>query len=887
MTQTIFCPSNHLILDATHCPKCGWERPVNRETGQEAWCPKELGAGLGGPGRHVFAQPAAVRGVAAFPLNNREIVGVSLSDGNVTWRSPLETGLVTRTIVTDGKRLLSCLSDERSIGQAEAGKLVAFDAFSGEMSTLWQADGHQLSPPVVSDQIILIRCSGSGLLAFQSTAKCELAWKASLDTWWALEPFVAGGKVIVADGAAMLGVGKLKAFDLATGKLAWQQDTDGMLKYVPCMLSDTLIYQDGRKRIQALDLVTGQKLWSLEIGQLYTPPLAGEELVYFCRRGTAAKEEPGYYLLQAIEPTSGQERWQAHLPGRVLIPPLCSGSTIYLASEDGRLLAYKDSDGSPLFEQVITDDENPPRSELLLADGLLLAGTYSGRLHALRVSMPSEQPGSPQAHLDCGEFEAAAAAYANKGNFRKAAELYIEPLKDIDKALQLYEHGNLFAEAAKLASAQGLHSQAAGYFELAGNRKKQAQSVLDSGDDLGAAQLYEEIGENKIAAPLFEKAGDLAHALDLYSRLKSLGDITRLSGQVPISLEIIQLLEESGEFEQAARIALENGYLRKAVDLFKRADKPEETLAAMIKLVQKEPEDWVWQELTELARKAGNFNQEALAWEKLGRAEKSADAYQRAAQQMIIVSPGNEIGIADLFRKAEKLFDDAGELHRLQECHKNVIQYGRLPEIIVQGRPREIFEQGQWNILDLKVRNVGNGIARNLVVSVGGDQFAVDTIKGTWHRHALGVGIETRFEIHILHRPERSAGMVPLKLQWEWQDEHGQSYDDFISTSVQVRTRGETPSHATPAEIHYHGTVYQTEKGDILGSGDKLMDDAEKQVGDKVVINRQGVHLSTEGETLPPERHCPKCFMSIEADAKMCIYCGNDLPSPARRRTSK
>ena len=142
MTLSIFCPNNHLILDAPRCPKCGWERPAPTDIGQPLWEPLALGVGLGGPGRHVFARPGAAQGMAVFPSRDREIIGIDISTGKVSWRKRLESGRNTRAVLSGQNRLLTAISDERSLGKSEHGYLAAIDPVSGNMTTLWQAGGH-------------------------------------------------------------------------------------------------------------------------------------------------------------------------------------------------------------------------------------------------------------------------------------------------------------------------------------------------------------------------------------------------------------------------------------------------------------------------------------------------------------------------------------------------------------------------------------------------------------------------------------------------------------------------------------------------------------------------------------------------------------------------
>jgi hypothetical protein len=64
----IFCPNKHLILDASTCPKCGWQRPISGTLGKSLWGPVDLLAGLGGESRDKFANMVSVGKILMLSL---------------------------------------------------------------------------------------------------------------------------------------------------------------------------------------------------------------------------------------------------------------------------------------------------------------------------------------------------------------------------------------------------------------------------------------------------------------------------------------------------------------------------------------------------------------------------------------------------------------------------------------------------------------------------------------------------------------------------------------------------------------------------------------------------------------------------------------------------
>jgi len=84
-------------------------------------------------------------------------------------------------------------------------------------------------------------------------------------------------------------------------------------------------------------------------------------------------------------------------------------------------------------EYAIGNEENPIRTELVVYDGLLLVGTYNGQVSAVQVIPAETRLEPPDGYLQKRDFASAAAALALQGNFRQAAELYAQELKDIYK----------------------------------------------------------------------------------------------------------------------------------------------------------------------------------------------------------------------------------------------------------------------------------------------------------------------------------------------------------------------------------------------------------------------------------------------------------------------
>jgi len=889
---SIFCPNNHLILDALRCQECHWERPLPGDLGEPAWAPVALGAGLGGPGRGVFASPGVAGGMAVFPSREGQLFGVDLNSGQVGWNIHLDTGLMTRSLVPFDNKLVASISDERQLGQAENANLVIIDPDSGAQRTLWESDGHQLSPPVLTDELILLRTSTSELVALSRNAQPHPVWRRPLQAWWALAPFIAGDMILVSDGRPMHGEGELLAFELSDGVQRWKRPTDGLVSRPLTADERVIVLINGRRQLVGLDQGTGETLWEQEYKRVYSPPLMGAESLHLVVRGPAPSGEDGHYLLQSIDPTTGVVEREIPLPASARARVLaCYENTLFLGCDAGCIYAYRASDGKQQWVYPLGSDEDPIRTELVIADGLLIAGTYYGEVVAIRVAKPLLEMESPETFIQRDEFENAAAAFALSGDMRRAAEIYAQELKDHQKAFRLYEHDNLFQQAGELASQLGMHKEAKEYFDNAGNQKAVAEELIRTGDLLGAARIYEQLGELMRAAKLYGEAGDLRRSLDVYKRLKNWGKVIQLLTQVSPVDKDVHDLEDAERYKEAGEAAFSLGLFDRAVKNFEKAGEQERELDALQCAANEKGKNWVFERIAEIGRGKGKFAVEADAWSKLGRPAKAAIAYQRAAQQAERIDASNELGIADLYERARQYYDDIGMNKECQQCLEKIIYYRSLPFIVIEGKTQKAFREGAFNRLDLVLRNVGRGVARNVRVQVGSGRFEVGETASNMLLKNIYPERERQTQIPLRPLLDQVGETVPLIIEWMWQDRDGNNYREQITEYFQVKAKDESQSGGTPQHIEYHfhdqavhaaGERVDVIKGDRI-EGDQIKGDkveAGAQKGDRIEIQRgERASLTIDDTQLTAETgpSCPNCHLPVDPEANFCTACRFDL----------
>jgi outer membrane protein assembly factor BamB len=185
-------------------------------------------------------------------------------------------------------------------------------------------------------------------------------------------PAIAQGTVV-----AGFSSGELNAYRYENGRVLWADAlTRTSISTSVSALSDidaSPVIDRGRVfavgkggRMVSLELVTGQRLWEINVGGISTPWVAGEWV--FVVTDDAR--------LLCIARGSGKVRWATQLPG-----PVLAGDRLILASSQGQLVNVSPADGTV---QSTTKAGGPVLLSPLVADGTLFILTNDGRLTAWR-----------------------------------------------------------------------------------------------------------------------------------------------------------------------------------------------------------------------------------------------------------------------------------------------------------------------------------------------------------------------------------------------------------------------------------------------------------------------------------------------------------------------
>lgn len=881
----IFCPNNHLVLADNTCSKCGWIRSPHSQVGSYHWGPIDLLAGFGGTSIDKLNTFTVIGQTLLFILRSNEIVGVSVEKGQVLGRTALPRGQVIKSVTKANGKAIVTVQDAGSLMDKPIGaSLKEIDFKTTGLEDVFRSESHDISAPLFIDGKIILRESLGRLIAIDHETKA-IIWEQALEGWHSYPLLAVNESVLLIDGNSATGSITIKAFDIKSGHLRWAKEIQNPPMY-PMVGNDETVYINQRKTsLQAISSKTGELRWEFSARRIYTSPVIyGTEIILSIKCA-----EQGYQIISLSNET-GELTKQIPMESSVRYMPILFNNMLYVIDGKGYLAAYDWGSGQLIWKKhVVLEPDVFDAVPKLIGDFIVL-GTYLGKLVAIAVNDPAEKTQSAEELLEKKDFESAAKVFALSGEFAEAATIYLEELKDENRALQLLEYGGFYDEAAEIAFKKAFYSQALDFFRKADNNLGKARTYEAMGDQDRAAQLYEAFGDRMKAADLYEKVGKTQQALQIYIELNCFDDYKRLISQVSFDETYGEQLHQIGDFETAAKWAFDNRqYLNASRDYRQIGKQQSELLALKLHLEQllanNQPVNLaVWQRLAELGEVLEDYAIAGQGWAELDRPEPAGEAFYRHATYLashanedINTIPENEReNIAHYYQLAADSFSEAGQGERQSECENHVRRFLQLPLIIIMiAKTSEGFRELEWNELFLTVKNIGYGRAIDIDFSVDSSRFEVESAeKVALFNLAAGRSIVRKL---FLKPFEGATGrFVPLKIQWTYYDHHKKAYSEDVSQPVGVAKALEETS-MKPVNYHFHNI-------DTLVTG--TVSTLDKSSGDRVEINRQSDNLQAfqvkSGDDVVSIGTNPlsKGMISL---SDVCPHCGG-LKSPIEER---
>ena len=272
------------------------------------------------------------------------------------------------------------------------GELFALNAQSGEI--IWRTKSAVAfsNAPTVRAGRLYVASQDSRLQAY-SVEDGVLLWDHSAIDEGAT--IMGATSAAVNEQAVVAGFnsGEVVALSPVNGQVAWSESLTSRGTQVtplsqlnaivgrPVIDRDRIYVTSHGGRTAAIDLRSGERIWTADIGSIETPWTIGDFVLVISLEGE----------LVALSREQGRVRWMTNLPafkdpddrdGRInYAGPLMAGGRIILASSDGRVLSLDPANGE-LLDTV--DIDAPVSVAPVVADGTLYILSDDGAIIALR-----------------------------------------------------------------------------------------------------------------------------------------------------------------------------------------------------------------------------------------------------------------------------------------------------------------------------------------------------------------------------------------------------------------------------------------------------------------------------------------------------------------------
>jgi len=880
----IFCPSNHLILDQNICDKCGWKRPVLTTNGSALWEIRDFDTGLGGENRDTAVPIIIANNTLILPLKSNELVGINIANGAVKWRRALPAGLQVTGFANAYQQVVVSLQDVRSLMESDRfGSLYQLNTKDGSLNLIWKAPSHSINSVVSSGDHFVIRCSNNVIYGLNQSDPQQIDWQIKTLSWIPLPILQQKELIFFVDGSRLSGKGFVNCFNQSTKALVWQADlSHGVPGFPTTLYQEYLFVVDGTQSIKAFETKSGKLVWEQSISQIYSPPGVQDGVLALAVRGNLEKDAIDHYKLTAYEIGGWKNIFNTALSSKSVLPPFIFSNQIVTACNDGSLHCFDLNTEENIWAYQLGHQEDPIKTTLTQYENSLVLGTALGKL-ALVTIHQRDKLESPQFYLEVGDWAQAAAAYAFEKDYRPAAEIYVNQLKDISKAVQLYTQGGFFHEAGSLALENNLWTEALENFEKINDHNKLAEIYLKMGNELRAAEYFCSAGDPIKAAKLMEDAEKLDLAIEYYQKAKNSKEVYRLKIKLGLfTVSDINELRKQLRFQEAADLEMKNEMFEEAARDYQKANLQSEALSALLMAGQRKPEEfWIWEEIAQLAETLNQFEISGQAWSKLDKPLLAGNAFKLAAESLYGENPAQTDQIAQIYEKAIQSYESGGydETDNYQDCIEKLRELRKFPNMILKMTiPSGSLIEFDWSHIFIEFINNGYGVAENIRFEIDSERFDIDKLE-TPKLINLDCGVNKRFIINLRPKKEEH-GDVPLQIQWIW-EKRGILFERCESKKVSVKMK-EEPRVNSQVTIVYGDQVAQ--KGDSVliqkgmsGSVNPAVG-GEIHLGNEVIINQDVIQKNVQypvvDQDIEPGKKCPICNMINEIHSNFCKECG-------------
>ena len=333
----------------------------------------------------VRASPSVRDGSVYIGSADGVVYALALRDGTVHWRAALGSPVSATVAVTSALAIVQ--GDDgtvRALSRKDGS--IRWTRRGGASKPLaWgfeNGDYFSPSPLLLGDSVVIV-AGRDGILASLDARTGAEHWHYDTDAQLWGSPAASGGTVVIGDQR-----GRVHAVDAATGRMRWRFRTvaDSLrlvnfgydrqsIQSSPAIADGQVLVGARDGFLYAINLVTGHETWRYDhkVSWVNASPAVSDGLVF------AASSDAAF--ANAVDLTTGQERWRASGLGISWSSPLVAGAFVYVTTGTGWVYALDRATGARRWAWRA---DGAIWSSPVLADGLLLFGSDDGGIYALR-----------------------------------------------------------------------------------------------------------------------------------------------------------------------------------------------------------------------------------------------------------------------------------------------------------------------------------------------------------------------------------------------------------------------------------------------------------------------------------------------------------------------
>ena len=282
---------------------------VDRQTGDELWRFRTEGEGLG--------TAIAYQGVVHFGCGAGSVHAVEIDTGIERWRFDSGGPVVGSPAIWE---------ERIYFGSGDA-FFYSLDVQTGELSWKFKAEKALQSSPAILDGVIYFGSDDGQLFAVNIRGGQE-KWRFQSKQGRIFASPIRNSP-LVREGVVYFGNNdkQFYALNAKLGHPIWTFESDTKLRTCPAISGNILLV--GTSHLEALDILTGEKIWCYT-GEETTasPSIAGETVYWGTSKG-----------LQALDIRMGRRKWSFPTPSSVISSPFIDDGIIYFGSYDGFVYA--------------------------------------------------------------------------------------------------------------------------------------------------------------------------------------------------------------------------------------------------------------------------------------------------------------------------------------------------------------------------------------------------------------------------------------------------------------------------------------------------------------------------------------------------------------------